>query len=61
MSLISLLVTLAIVGFLIWLILRIPMPAQLQQVIIAVAIVFVVLWVLQQFGVITGFSQLRLK
>ena len=62
MSLINLVVVLALVGFLLWLIVNfIPMPAPVQKIIIAVVVVFVVLWLLQGFGVITGFENLRLR
>ncbi len=62
MSLINLVIVLALVGFLLWLIVNfIPMPAPVQKIIIAVVVVFVVLWLLQGFGVITGFENLRLR
>jgi len=62
MSLINLVIVLALVGFLLWLIVNfIPMPAPVQKIIIAVVVVFVVLWLLQGFGVITGFEKLRLR
>lgn len=61
MGLLSLIVTIAVVGFICWLILQIPMPQPFHKVIIAVVCVALVLWVLQQFGITTGFSSVRLR
>lgn len=61
-SLLTIVLTLAIVGFIIWLITTlIPMPDKIRQAIYAITLVFVVLWLLQSLGVITGFGNLRLK
>ena len=50
MDLISLLVTLAIVGGVVWLIVTyIPMPATIRKVIIAIAVIVVVLWLIGIF------------
>jgi hypothetical protein len=61
MSLISLILALAICGFLAWLVLQIPVPAPVRNIIVAVICVFLVIWLLQQFGVDTGLPTLRLK
>jgi predicted RND superfamily exporter protein len=61
MSLLSLIVTLAIAGFVAWIILQIPMPQQFKNVIIGVMILFLVLWVLQAFGILAGVPRLSLK
>lgn len=50
MSLITILATLAIIGLLLWILLQIPMPVQIKNVIIGVAILFIVLWLVKQFG-----------
>lgn len=50
MSLISLLITLAIIGLIVWIILQIPMPSQIKNVIIGVAILFIVIWLLKSIG-----------
>lgn len=60
MSLISLLVVLVIVGFVAWALLQIPMPAPFKNIILGVLVLFVVLYVLQSFGLIGGLG-LRLK
>lgn len=51
MSIISLLVTLAIIGLVCWVILQIPMPTPIRNVIVGVAILFIVLWVVKALGV----------
>lgn len=60
MSLISLIVVLAIVGFVLWLVLTyIPMPDVFKKVILVVIVLVLILWLLQVFG-ITGPSVPRL-
>jgi hypothetical protein len=61
MSLISLILALAICGFLAWLVLQIPMPVPVRNIFVTVICVFLVIWLLQQFGVDTGLPTLRLK
>ncbi len=60
MSLISLIVSIAIAGFLVYLALQIPLPQVFKNVIIGLVTLFLVLWVLQELGVNTGFH-LRLR
>lgn len=59
MSLISLILVLVLVGFICWLITLIPMPAPFPKVITGIIILFLVLWLLQSFGVIH--TNLRLR
>jgi hypothetical protein len=61
MSLLSLIVALAIAGLLCYIVLQIPMPQQFKNVIIGVMILFLVLWVLQAFGILAGMPRLTLK
>ncbi len=61
MSLVSILFTLALIGLITWLFCQIPMPIQIRNIIVAVAVIFLVLWVLQHFGVHTGLPSLRLR
>ncbi len=61
MSILSLVLTIAIAGFIVWLILQIPMPAQFRNIIIGVVAVVLVLYVLQIFGISTGFPVLKLR
>lgn len=60
MSLVTILIVLVVVGFLSWLILQIPMAAPMQKIIVGVMIFFVVMWVLQEVGILHGLN-LRLK
>jgi len=53
MSLISLVVTLIVVGVLLWLVnTYIPMDAKIKQILNIVVVIAVVLWLLSVFGVI---------
>ncbi len=53
MPLISLVLVLAVVGFICWLILQyVPMPAPFKSVIIVVIVIVMVLYLLQVFGVV---------
>jgi len=59
-SIISLIVLLAVAGFVVWIVLQIPMPQVFRNVILGVVCLALVLWVLQSFGLISGLN-LRLK
>ena len=53
MDLITLVVTLGIVGLVLWLIeTYIPMNAGIKRLIQVVVIIFVIIWLLQSFGII---------
>jgi len=53
MSLISLIVTLIVIGVLLWLVnTYIPMDGKIKQIINVVAVICVVIWLLSVFGVI---------
>ena len=57
MSLISLIVTLVVVGVLLWLInAYIPMEPTIKKILNVVVIIVVVLWLLSAFGVIGSMS-----
>ncbi len=60
MSLLSLVLTIAVVGVITWLILQIPMPAPFRNIILGIVVLFVIVWVLQQLGLISGFPFLKL-
>jgi hypothetical protein len=51
MSLISIILTIAIIGLVVWIILQIPMPAPFKNVIIGVALLLILLWLLKHLGV----------
>lgn len=61
MTLLSLLITLAIAGFIVWIITQIPMPATFRNVLVGIAILAMVIYVLQQFGLDTGLPLKKLK
>lgn len=61
MNIIELVLTLAVVGFLVWIILQVPMPPVFRKLIVGVVAFALVIWVLQNFGLISGFRGLRLK
>ena len=50
MSLISIFITIAIIGVLVWALTLLPMPTQIKNVIIGVAILLIVLWVVKSIG-----------
>lgn len=60
MSLISLVITLIVVGVLLWLVNSyIPMDAKIKKIINIVVVVAVVLWLLSAFGVIGQAANIR--
>lgn len=61
MGIFDLILPIAFVGFLVWLVLQLPMPAPFKNVIIGVAIFGLILYVLSGFGLIHGFHGLKLK
>lgn len=53
MSLVSLVVTLIVIGVLLWLVNNyIPMDGKIKQILNAVVVIFVVLWLLSVFGLL---------
>ena len=61
MSLIALLVVLVIFGFALFLVEQIPLDATVKRIIQAVAILFLVLWLLQNLGLLGPLPDLRLR
>ena len=60
MSLVSLVITLAVVGLLLWLINRyIPMQSQIKNILNAVVVIAVILWLLRIFGLFDYLNQFR--
>ena len=60
MSLISLVVTLIVVGVLLWLVnTYIPMDGKIKQILNAVVVICVVIWLLYAFGVIGRAGEIR--
>lgn len=61
MSIVSVLLALAICGFLTWLVLQIPMPQIFRSLIVGLVIVFLVVFILQHFGIATGFPRIYFR
>ena len=60
MPLLSILVTLVVVGVLLWLVNSfIPMAGSIKSILNAVVIIFVVLWLLNVFGLFTSLPNFR--
>ena len=59
---ITLLLTIAVVGFIVWAITTlVPMPSPFKQVLIGLACLIVLVLVLQAFGVVGGFGSLKVR
>lgn len=58
MTIVGLLLSLAIAGFIVWIILQIPMPQIFRNIIYGVVGLFLVIYVLQVLGFHTGFPAL---
>jgi len=60
MSLVSLIITLIVVGVLLWLLnTYLPMDGKIKQIINAVIIIAVILWLLSAFGVLGRASTIQ--
>lgn len=60
MGLIQIVVSLAVVGVLLWLLLTyVPMAAPIPQIITAVVVICVVIWLLNVFGVLGGMGNIH--
>ena len=60
MPLLSILLTLIVVGVLLWLVNRfIPMAGSIKSILNAVVVIGVVLWLLDVFGLFHSFSRIR--
>jgi hypothetical protein len=60
MSLISVLVTLIVVGVLLWLVnTYIPMDGKIKRILNIVVVIIVVLWLLSAFGVLGSMQHMR--
>lgn len=60
MGLIELVVLIALAGLLVWAITQIPMPEPFRKAIYVIAVVALVLYILQAFGLLTGFRDIRI-
>ncbi len=61
MPLIQVLLTLIVVGVLLWLVNRyIPMQSTIKSILNAVVVIVVVVWLLQVFGLLTSITSYRI-
>ncbi|SDW06788.1 Thivi_2564 family membrane protein [Roseicitreum antarcticum] len=61
MSLVNLVVTLVVVGVLLWLVnTYIPMDRKIKSILNAVVVIFVILWILTGTGVLSGLNGIRI-
>ena len=62
MSLIGLILTLVVVGVLLWLLNNyVPMDSKIKSIINAVVVIVVVIWLLQAFGVLGSLRHVRIR
>jgi hypothetical protein len=62
MSLIGLLITLMVVGVLLWLLNNyVPMDRKIKSIINGVVVIVVVVWLLQSFGVMGSLDNIRIR
>lgn len=62
MSLVGLVMTLVVVGILLWLLNNyVPMDGKIKQIINVVVVIVVVIWVLQAFGVLGSLQNIRIR
>jgi hypothetical protein len=61
MPLLPILLTLIVIGVLLWLVNRfIPMAGSIKSILNAVVVIFVVLWLLNAFGLFHSLSRVRI-
>jgi hypothetical protein len=62
MSLIGLVLTLVIVGVLLWLINNyVPMDSKIKTIVNVVVVIVVVIWLLQAFGILGSLRDIRIR
>lgn len=54
--LISLIIGLVVLGLVYWLLTMLPLPEPIPLILRVVFILIVIVWILQSFGVLTGFN-----
>lgn len=59
MNLGSLIITIVVLGFVAWLIMQIPMPETFRRVVYGLMVLFLILWLLQGFGLSIGFPLIK--
>jgi len=62
MGLVGLVITLVVVGVLLWLLNNyVPMDAKIKTIINIVVVIVVVIWLLQAFGVLADLGRVRIR
>jgi hypothetical protein len=62
MSLIGLILTLVVVGVLLWLLNNyIPMDGKIKRILNVVVVIMVVIWLLQAFGILGSLQRIRIS
>ena len=62
MNLIGLILTLVVVGVVLWLLNNyVPMDAKIKKIINVVVVIVVVIWLLQQFGLLGSLRDVRIR
>jgi hypothetical protein len=62
MSLIGLILTLVVVGVLLWLLNNyIPMDGKIKRILNVVVVIVVVIWLLQAFGILGSLQRIRIS
>ena len=62
MSLIALVITLVVVGVLLWLVnTYVPMDSKIKSIVNVVVVIVVVIWVLQSVGVLGSLQNIRIR
>jgi hypothetical protein len=60
MPLITLLVTLVVVGVILWLVNNyLPMDGKIKKILNVIVVIIVILWLLSVFGLVPGLSSMR--
>lgn len=62
MSLMSVIVVLIVTGVILWLVnTYIPMDRKIKSILNAVVVIVLVLWLLQAFGILNSFNDIKIK
>ncbi|MEO8513667.1 MAG: Thivi_2564 family membrane protein [Ignavibacteria bacterium] len=59
MSIIPIIITLVVIGFVLWLINYIPMQPTIKKIVNVVVVIFAVVWLFKIFGLWTYLSNIR--
>ncbi|HEY5534361.1 MAG TPA: Thivi_2564 family membrane protein [Ignavibacteria bacterium] len=60
MSILTVIITLVVVGFVLWLINRIPMQQTIKKIVNAIVIIIVLIWLSKIFGLWAYLSNIKL-